>query len=67
MIGSLLHEARATHPDTVYAVWLVLKFNAALTQTHFAKVKRIFQYLERTIDSKLHYRSTGEKLLVRVL
>ena len=42
MVGSVLHAAKATHPDIVYAVGLVSKFNAALTQAYFTAIKRIF-------------------------
>ena len=38
-------------------------FNSAPTQAHLTAVKRIFWYLKGTIDLKLQYRSTGEKML----
>ena len=63
MVGSLLHAARATRSDIAHAVGLVSKFNSAPTQAHLTAVKRIFQYLKGTVDIKLQYRSTGEKLL----
>ena len=63
MVGSLLHAARATRPDIAHAVGLVSKFNSAPTQAHLTAVKRIFRYLKGTVDIKLQYRSTGEKLL----
>ena len=59
MVGSLLHAARAAHPDIAHTVGLVSKFNAALTQAY---LKRLFWCLKGIIDLKLHYRSTGEKL-----
>ena len=63
MVGSLLHAARATHPDIAHAVGLVSKFNSAPTQAHLTAVKRIFRYLKETVHIKLQYRSTSEKLL----
>ena len=42
MVGSLLHAARATHPDIAHAVGVVSKFNATPTQAHLTAVKRIF-------------------------
>ena len=63
MVGSLLHAARATRPDIAHTVGLVSKFNSAPTQAHLTAVKRIFRYLKGTIDLKLQYRSTGEKML----
>ena len=63
MVGSLLHAARATRSDIAHAVGLVSKFNSAPTQAHLTAVKRIFRYLKGTIDLKLQYRSTGEKML----
>ena len=66
MIGSLLHAARATHPDITYAVGIVSKFNAAPTQAHLTAVKRIFRYLKGTIELKLQYRHDGENLLMQI-
>ena len=63
MVGSLLHAGRATCPDIAHAVGVVSKFNATPTQAHLTAVKRIFRYLKGTIDLKLQYRSTDEKLL----
>ena len=63
MVGSLLHAARATRPDIAHAVGMVSKYNAVPTQAHLTAVKRIFRYLKGTINLKLQYRSTGEKIL----
>ena len=63
MVGSLLHAARATRSDIAHAVGVVSKFNATPTQAHLTAVKRIIRYLKGTINLKLQYRSTGEKLL----
>ena len=43
MVGSLLHTARTTRPDTAHAVGVVSKFNSALTQAHLTAVERIFR------------------------
>ena len=63
MVGSLLHAARATHPDIVHAVSTVSKFNAEPTQAHLTAVKRIFRYLKGTIDVVLQYKLAGDKLM----
>ena len=63
MVGNLLHAARVTCPDTAHAVGMVSKYNAAPTQAHLTADKRIFRYLKETIDLKLQYRSTSEKIL----
>ena len=39
MVGSLLHAARETHPDNVFTISTVSKFNAAPTQAHLTAVK----------------------------
>ena len=59
----LLHPARATYPEKAHAVEMVSKFNTAPMQAHLTVVKRMFRYLKGTIDLKLQYRSTGEKML----
>ena len=50
MVSSLLHAARATHPDIAHAVGLVSKVNAALTQAYLTAIKRTFRYLKGIID-----------------
>ena len=63
MVGSLLHAARATHPDIAFAVSRVSKFNAAPTQAHLTAVKRIYRYLKWTLDMRLQYNCTGDHLV----
>jgi len=57
------YAARATCPDTTYAVGIVSKFSAAPTQAHLTAIKRIFQYLKGTLNLTLQYKSTSDKLL----
>ena len=61
MVSSPLHVAKAKCPDIAHAVGIVSRFSATPTQAHL--IKRIFQYLNCTIDLKLNYRPTGRKLL----
>ena len=42
MVGSLLHVAKATCPDIVFAVGKVSQFRAAPAQAHLTAVKTIF-------------------------
>ena len=63
MIGSLLHAARATWPDIAHAIGIISKFNMEPTEAHLTAVKRIFRYLEGTLDLVLQYKVTGESLI----
>ncbi|KAG5674318.1 hypothetical protein PVAND_004295 [Polypedilum vanderplanki] len=55
-VGSLLFVAQATRPDIAFAVSNVSRFNNEYTNTHWKAVKRIFRYLNLTIDHSLFYR-----------
>ena len=52
-IGSLMWTAVATQPDIAFAVSLSSQFLENPSQIHWNAVKRIFQYLKGTKDSKL--------------
>ena len=49
-IGSLLWLSMGTRPDITYAVSQVAKFNSDPGPQHWKAVKRIFQYLQQTVD-----------------
>ena len=54
----------ATRPDIAQAVGVVSQFCENPTQQHWIAVKRIFRYLQGTMDYGLYYRKTGEEDLV---
>nr|GEU85170.1 retrovirus-related Pol polyprotein from transposon TNT 1-94 [Tanacetum cinerariifolium] len=54
MIGSLMYLT-ASRPDLIYAVCLCAQYQAKHTEKHLQAVKRIFQYLKRTINMGLWY------------
>ena len=63
MVGSILHLARATRPDTLHSVAVVSRYNSSPTVTHFTAVKRILRYLKGTINLSLQYEVTGQKII----
>jgi hypothetical protein len=54
MIGHLLYLT-ASRPDIIQVVGLVGRFQSNLKETHVLVVKRIFRYLQGTIDYGLWY------------
>ncbi|GJX70549.1 retrovirus-related pol polyprotein from transposon TNT 1-94 [Tanacetum coccineum] len=54
MIGSLMYLT-ASRPDLNYAVYLCARYQAKPTEKHLQAVKRIFRYLNRTINMGLWY------------
>jgi len=54
IIGSLLYLI-ASRPDIMQVVGLVSKFQAYPKETHLNVVKRIFKYLQGTLDYELSY------------
>ncbi|GKB35937.1 retrovirus-related pol polyprotein from transposon TNT 1-94 [Tanacetum coccineum] len=62
MIGSLMYLT-SSRPDLIYAVSLCARYQAKPTEKHLNAVKRIFQYLKRTINMGLWYsKDTGISL-----
>ncbi|GKC15803.1 retrovirus-related pol polyprotein from transposon TNT 1-94 [Tanacetum coccineum] len=62
MIGSLMYLTSSI-PDLIYAVCLCTRYQAKPTEKHLNAVKRIFQYLNRTINMGLWYsKDTGMSL-----
>lgn len=58
-VGSLLYLVQGTRPDITFAVNDVSRFNANFGNSHWAAVKRIFRYLQGTVDYKLVYMKKG--------
>ncbi|GKG24322.1 hypothetical protein Tco_0394950, partial [Tanacetum coccineum] len=54
MIGSLMYLTSSI-PDLNYDVCLCARYQAKPTEKHLQAVKRIFQYLNRTINMVLWY------------
>ncbi|XP_059068330.1 uncharacterized mitochondrial protein AtMg00810-like [Cryptomeria japonica] len=63
MIGSLLYLT-ASRPDLMFAVCLVSHFQSAPQQSHLNAVKRIFRYVQGTLDYGLWYPRTNDFTLV---
>ncbi|GJU34089.1 retrovirus-related pol polyprotein from transposon TNT 1-94 [Tanacetum coccineum] len=62
MIGSLMYLT-SNRLDLIYAVSLCARYQAKPTDKHLNEVKRIFQYLKRTINMGLWYsKDTGISL-----
>ena len=54
MIGSLLYLC-ASRPDIMLSVGICARFQAALKESHFVAVKRIFRYFAHTPNFGLWY------------
>ena len=54
-VGSLLYLAQGTRPDLAYAINYVSKFNNCYDQSHWKSIKRIFRYLQNTLNYKLKF------------
>ena len=64
MVGSLLYASIATRPDITQAVGAVSKFNSCPTEAHLTAVKRMFRYLEGTINLCIKYERSADNRLV---
>ena len=54
-VGSLLYLSTRTRPDIAYAVSSVARYSSQPTLQHWIAVKRIFRYLNGTLDYGLVY------------
>nr|GEV26131.1 hypothetical protein [Tanacetum cinerariifolium] len=54
MIGALMYLT-SSRPDIVHATCLCARYQAKPTEKHLKKVKRIFRYLRRTVNTGLWY------------
>jgi hypothetical protein len=57
-VGSLMYLAIATRPDIAFAVGVLARFSQNPGPEHWKAVKRVFRYLQGTLDYKLTYSST---------
>ncbi|GJZ38453.1 uncharacterized mitochondrial protein-like protein [Tanacetum coccineum] len=63
MIGSLMYLT-ASRPDLNYVVCLCARYQAKPTEKHLQDVKRIFQYLNGTINMGLWYSKDADMSLI---
>nr|GEU71051.1 retrovirus-related Pol polyprotein from transposon TNT 1-94 [Tanacetum cinerariifolium] len=54
MIGALMYLT-SSRPDIVHAACLCARYQAKLTEKHLKEVKRIFRYLQGTVNTGLWY------------
>ena len=59
LVGSLINLTN-THPDIVYYVSIVSRYMNKPSKEHYAIVKRILQYIQRTKKKGLHYKKQIE-------
>lgn len=59
-VGRLLYLSTRTRPDIAYAVGNVARFSSKPSQQHWIAVKRIFRYLNGTIDYGLLYENKSD-------
>lgn len=62
-VGALLYLVQATRPDLAFVVSTLSRYNQSFDQTHWTMVKRVFRYLQGTMDYKLQYRRDRESTL----
>lgn len=61
-IGGIWFASIVTRPDISYAVNLLSRFNNCFGKAHWAAVKRVLRYLKGTINKKLVFSSSGDKI-----
>ncbi|GJU51332.1 hypothetical protein Tco_1220887 [Tanacetum coccineum] len=61
MIGSLMYLT-ASRPDLVFAVCMCARYQSKPTKRHLEAIKRVFRYLQGTINMGLWYRKTNRPL-----
>jgi hypothetical protein len=54
MIGSLIYVMTATRPDIAYAIVVLSWFNHDLSNEHMKALRRVFQYLNSTMNWRVH-------------
>jgi hypothetical protein len=63
-VGSLMYALLCTRPDLAYPISMVSQHMANPSLEHWIAVKRIFRYLQGTLDFKLHFRGSRPQDLV---
>jgi hypothetical protein len=59
-VGSLTYAAMCTRPDIVYAVHTVAQFTKNPSPIHWQALKRIYKYIQGTLDHGITYGGQGE-------
>ena len=59
LVGSLMYMA-ATRPDLMYVVCLLSRLMCTPTELHLQAGKRVFKYLNGTINLRVFYRKKGD-------
>ncbi|GKB71295.1 retrovirus-related pol polyprotein from transposon TNT 1-94, partial [Tanacetum coccineum] len=60
MVGSLMYLT-ASRPDLVFAMCMCARYQAKPTKKHLEAIKRVFQYLQGTINRGLFYSAKKQK------
>ncbi len=60
-VGSLMYAMLCTQPDLAYPINVLSQHMASLNMEHSMAVKRIFQYLQGTLQMKLQFGATPSK------
>ncbi len=63
-VGSLMYAMLYTRPDLAYPISVVSQHMANPSLEHWIVVKRIFQYLQGTLQFKLHIRGISPQDVV---
>lgn len=63
LIGSLMYLGISTRPDITHSVNKLAQFNTNPHIEHLAAAKHILRYLFSTVNTKLVFKKTGEKLV----
>lgn len=63
-IGSLMYSCMSTRPDFCTAVNLFSQFQSYATEKHWKGVKRIFRYIQGTVNYGIWFRGLSEAPLV---
>jgi hypothetical protein len=61
-VGSLMYAMLGTRPDIAFAVSVVSRFASNPTEAHMKAVKRIFRYIQGTLDMGLVFRGSIQPL-----
>jgi hypothetical protein len=62
-VGSLMYAMLGTRPDLAFAVSVISRFSSNPTQAHMTAVKRIFRYIQQTIQMGLVFRGSVQPLV----
>jgi hypothetical protein len=62
-IGALTYLAQSTRPDIAFAVNAVARFCEKPRNSHWTAVKKIFRYLQGTVNDKLKFTKNSESIV----